>query len=209
MGDLCWKNSRKWGRINAWCAEFLWKDVTIFACFTLCNPGMLQAIGSLLHRRQGLGCLTKMTTVVVDSLVTQGFRTSAAMALTSFFLVARRWDINQGQWPGYTMPDGDYSGGGVSVGDIYMRRIYTWWRHQRQTCSALPALCAGNSPVTGEFPSQRLVTRNFGVFFYLRLNNRGLSKKSWGWWFETPSRPLWRHCNVPTELDWRRQFLHQ
>ena len=115
----------------------------------------------------------------------QGFRTSAAMALTSFFLVARRWDIIQGQWPGYTMPDGDYSGGGVSVGDIYMRRIHTWWRHQRETCSALPALCAGNSPVTGEFPSQRLVMRSFGVFFYLRLNNRGLSKQSWGWWFET------------------------
>ena len=23
-----------------------------------------------------------------------------------------------------------------------------------------------------------------------------LSKKSWGWWVETPSCPLWRHCNV-------------
>ena len=22
-----------------------------------------------------------------------------------------------------------------------------------------------------------------------------LSKQSWGWWFETPSHPLWRHCN--------------
>ena len=30
--------------------------------------------------------------------------------------------------------------------------------------------------------------------FYLRLNNR-LSKQSWGWWFETLSRPLWRHHN--------------
>ena len=30
-------------------------------------------------------------------------------------------------------------------------------------------------------------------FFYLRLNKR-LSKQSWGWWFETPSHPLWRHC---------------
>ena len=26
--------------------------------------------------------------------------------------------------------------------------------------------------------------------------NKRLSKQSWGWWFETPSRPLWRHCNV-------------
>ena len=27
--------------------------------------------------------------------------------------------------------------------------------------------------------------------------NKRLSKQSWGWWFETLSRPLlWRHCNV-------------
>ena len=32
-------------------------------------------------------------------------------------------------------------------------------------------------------------------FFDLRLNKR-LSKQSWGWCFETLSRPLWRHCNV-------------
>ena len=32
-------------------------------------------------------------------------------------------------------------------------------------------------------------------FFYLRLNKR-LSKQSWGWWFQTPPWPLWRHCNV-------------
>ena len=47
----------------------------------------------------------------------------------------------------------------------------------------------------GEFPSQRPVTRRFDVFFDLRLNNR-LNKQSWGWWFETPSRSLWRHCNA-------------
>ena len=28
----------------------------------------------------------------------------------------------------------------------------TWWRHQMDTFSALLAICAGNSPVTGEFP---------------------------------------------------------
>ena len=31
-------------------------------------------------------------------------------------------------------------------------------------------------------------------FFHLRLNKR-LNKQSWGWWFETPSYTLWRHCN--------------
>ena len=63
------------------------------------------------------------------------------------------------------------------------------------TFSALLALCPGNSPVTGEFSAQRPVTRSFDVFFDLRLNKR-LSKQSQGWWFETPSRSLWRHCNA-------------
>ena len=39
-----------------------------------------------------------------------------------------------------------------------------WWRHQMETFSALLTLCTGNSPVTGEFPSQRPVTRSFDVF---------------------------------------------
>ena len=63
----------------------------------------------------------------------------------------------------------------------------SWWRHQMETFSTLLAIC--------EFPAQRPVTQRFYVFFDLRLNNR-LSKQSWGWWFETLSRPLWRHCNV-------------
>ena len=64
-----------------------------------------------------------------------------------------------------------------------------------ETFSALLAFCAGNSPVTGEFPAQRPVMRCFDVFFDLRPNKR-LSKQSWGWWFETPSHPLWCHCNA-------------
>ena len=64
------------------------------------------------------------------------------------------------------------------------------WKH----FARLLATCTGNSPVTGEFPAQRPMTRSFDVFFYLCLNIR-LSKQSWGWWFETPSCPLWRHCN--------------
>ena len=65
------------------------------------------------------------------------------------------------------------------------------WRHQMETFSALLALCEGNSPVTGEFPSQSPVTQSFEVFFDLCLNKR-LNKQSWGWWFEMPSRSLWR-----------------
>ena len=62
-----------------------------------------------------------------------------------------------------------------------------------ETFSALLAICAGNSPVSGEFPAQRPVTRSFGVFFDMRLNKR--SKQSRGWWFETLSLPLWHHRN--------------
>ena len=73
--------------------------------------------------------------------------------------------------------------------------VCPWWRHQMKTFSALLTNCAGNSPVTGEFPAQRPVTRSSDVFFDLRLNKR-LSKQSRGWWFETPSRSLWRHSNA-------------
>ena len=71
---------------------------------------------------------------------------------------------------------------------------FAWWRHQMETLSALLAICAGNSPVPGEFPAQRPVTRGFDVFFDLRPDKR-LSKQSRGWWFETPSHSLWRHRN--------------
>ena len=60
-----------------------------------------------------------------------------------------------------------------------------------ETFSALLAICAGNSPVPGEIPTQRPVTRSFDVSFDLRLNKR-LSTKSWGWWLETLSCSLWR-----------------
>ena len=43
--------------------------------------------------------------------------------------------------------------------------------------SALLAICAGDSPITGEFPTQRQMIRSFDVFFDLRLNKR-LSKVS-------------------------------
>ena len=67
------------------------------------------------------------------------------------------------------------------------------WRHQMETFPALLAFCAGNSWVTGEFPTQRPVTRSFDVFFDPRLDQQ-LSKQWRRWWFE-PSRSLWHRCN--------------
>ena len=80
----------------------------------------------------------------------------------------------------------------TSLSDAF---FWPWWRHQMEIFSASLAICAGNSPVPGEFPTQRPVTRSFDVFFDLRLNKQ-LSKQSWGWWFETLSGSLWRQCNA-------------
>ena len=71
--------------------------------------------------------------------------------------------------------------------------------------------CAGNSPVTGEFSSQRPVTRSFDIFFDLRLNKR-LSKQLRHRWFETPSCLSWRHCNallISLKLCWKIDFIQQ
>ena len=56
------------------------------------------------------------------------------------------------------------------------------------------------SLLCGEFTCHRWIPRKkvsdaeLWFFFDLRLNKR-LSKQSQGWWFETPPRSLWRHCN--------------
>ena len=84
----------------------------------------------------------------------------------------------------------------VAAHVVAQQRVNSWWRHQMETFSVLLALCAGNSPVTGDFPTQKPVTRSFDVFFDLHLEYKRLSKKWWGWWLETPSRSLWRHCNA-------------
>ena len=51
----------------------------------------------------------------------------------------------------------------------HSRGAQSWWRHQMETFSALLAICAGNSPETGEFSAKRPVTQSFDVFFDLRL----------------------------------------
>ena len=66
-----------------------------------------------------------------------------------------------------------------------------WWRHQMEIFSALLAICAGNSPVTGEFPAQKPVTRSFDVLFDMFLNKR-LCKQSWG----CDLRRHRAHCDV-------------
>ena len=58
--------------------------------------------------------------------------------------------------------------------------------------------------------------RGAWMFSLICALNKQLSKQSWGWWFETPTRSLWRHCNVslvftvwrqPAEENTRSQLL--
>ena len=83
---------------------------------------------------------------------------------------------------------------------IRVTQLSAWWRHQIETLSALPALCARDSAV----PSQRPVTRSFDFFFVI-CTGKGLSKQLKRRWFETPSRSLWRHCNGL--IEWVVKFM--
>ena len=56
----------------------------------------------------------------------------------------------------------------------------SWWRHQMETFSALLAFCAGNSPVTGEFPAQRPATLSFDVFFICAWINGWVNNREAG-----------------------------
>ena len=67
-----------------------------------------------------------------------------------------------------------------------------------ETFSELLALCAG---IHQWIP--RTKASDAELWCFPRLNKR-LNKQSWGWWFETPSLSLWRHCNV--FIWWAVQF---
>ena len=54
------------------------------------------------------------------------------------------------------------------------------WKHQMETFSALLAICAGNSPVTGEFSAQRPVTRSFDVTLICTWINGWVSNREAG-----------------------------
>ena len=83
------------------------------------------------------------------------------------------------------------------------------WTENAAAASSLAAACCKNMMTSsngnvyrvtghlcGEFTGDRGIHRGALMFSQvdLRLNKR-LSKQSCGWWFETLSRPLWRHCN--------------
>ena len=59
-------------------------------------------------------------------------------------------------------------------------KVTTWWRHQMETFSALLAIRVGNSPVPGEFPTQRPVTRSFDVSLICTWINNEVNNREAG-----------------------------
>ena len=69
-----------------------------------------------------------------------------------------------------------------------------WWRYQMETFSSFLALCAGNSPVTGELPPHKPVTRSFDLIYdwtnlWVNIKNAGDLRRHHA------------HCDV-TVMDW-------
>ena len=71
-----------------------------------------------------------------------------------------------------------------------VRTRASWWCHQMEGFSALLAVCAGDSPVTGEFPSQGPVARSLDVFIdghsYIMYQGQTC-------WCSAFARSWWRH----------------
>ena len=138
-----------------------------------CRPGdVLTYLGRVTHI-----CVSKLIMIGADTGSSPGRRPSIIWTNAGILLIGRLGT--------------NFSEISIEINKFSFKET---WRHQMETFYALLALCEGNSPAIGEFPSQRPVTRSFDVFFHLRLNKR-LSIQSWSWWFDTPSRSLWRHFN--------------
>ena len=77
----------------------------------------------------------------------------------------------------------------------------TWILLNMRTLSNENIFCV-TGPLCGEFTGHRWIPRTKAsdaelcCFLWSVPENKRLNKQSWGWWFETPLRSLWRNCNV-------------
>ena len=86
---------------------------------------------------------------------------------------------------------------GYSVTSVYQDDVIKWKHFPRYW----PFVWGiHRSPVNSPHKGQWRGALMF-FFYYLHLNKR-LSKQSRGRWFETLSRPLWRHCNDILRHGW-------
>ena len=83
---------------------------------------------------------------------------------------------------------------------------FNTWTTVRHWSKSMMTSSNGNifrvtGPLWGKFTGRRVLPHTKASdaelwgFFNLRLNKR-FSKRSWGWWFETQSRSLWRYYNA-------------
>ena len=78
--------------------------------------------------------------------------------------------------------------------------LISWWRHQMENIFCITGHLCWEFPGPWWIPGTKASDSELWYFIDLR-RNKLLSKQSWGWWFETPSRPLWRHRNVKPITD--------
>ena len=152
-----------------WESPYLGKTVFILrrGPGALCNIGHPSETHFKLKSREvsfahnparGCSIVFAQSTSVIPSCSLQNFKTVGQLK-RMLWTSELSWDLSLG-WvsDGYPIlhstPD---------VGSGHGVYLFTWWRHQMETFSALLAICAGNSPVSGEVPAQRPVTRSFGI----------------------------------------------
>ena len=79
----------------------------------------------------------------------------------------------------------------TSLASVYTT-VYSGEDQQKHQSPVLLALCAGNSPVTGEFPAQR--TSNADIFFHLMTSSCFRQDSQFAWSFH-PEIELFIHCS--------------
>ena len=83
-----------------------------------------------------------------------------------------------------------------SNGHHSVQKNNTWW-HQTETFAALLTICARNSPQASDAE----------LWCFLRsAPEQTVELKSLGWWLETPSCSLWRHCK--TDLVYQYVYIY-
>ena len=111
------------------------------------------------------------------------------------------WDTGVGPWV-----NSDYEQGHIQS-EMAHRQPAAWWWHDMETLSALLAICEGNPPIAGGFPSQRvsrngsLATCHMMVTWHgntFRITGHLWRESTDNWWF--PSQRVSRNGSLATCL---------
>ena len=192
-----------WYTLNAFYAQHetcLW-DVLIIYASNVPNPHMGRTLccPTVHIRCHFIGILFELEDVFIKMCPT-----SAVLGSTTGHSNA---SCINGQFPYVTSASVDFSSCDDPVSPKTLHGVFTEtgqhddvikWKHFPRYWPFVRGIhrLPVNSPHKGQ------CTRSFDAFFDLRLNKR-LSKQSWGWWSETSSHPLRRHCNDSDESTLR------